>query len=176
MSFDNIAPGPLDLPLQVGKTEGFRGYAIDLIDLRPEHQHLRMSVFWALFKDLAVFDDEESAKRALDVLYSKDVRSRFHACDTEVTDITLKRSPYGQGHVTCATVFAGPDIDFGTGPKLFIENLDRSEGILNEFKDYFEDPTVKKVWHNYSFDRAVLFNHGISCAGLGGDTMHMARL
>ena len=125
---------------------------------------------------ITVVDDEESAKRALDVLYSKDVRSRFHACDTEVTDITLKRSPYGQGHVTCATVFAGPDIDFGTGPKLFIENLDRSEGILNEFKDYFEDPTVKKVWHNYSFDRAVLFNHGISCAGLGGDTMHMARL
>jgi hypothetical protein len=42
MSFDTIAPGPLDLPLQVGKIEGFRGYAIDLIDLRPEHQHLRM--------------------------------------------------------------------------------------------------------------------------------------
>jgi hypothetical protein len=71
MSFDNIAPGPLDLPLQVGKTVGFRGYAIDLIDLRPEHQHLRMSVFWALFKDLAVFDDEVGARRAAEMVGSK---------------------------------------------------------------------------------------------------------
>jgi DNA polymerase I len=32
------------------------------------------------------------------------------------------------------------------------------------------------VWHNYSFDRHVLYNHGIDVQGLGGDTMHMARL
>ena len=64
MSFDMIAPGPVELPLQVGKTEGFKGYVIDLIDLRPQHQHLRMSVFWALFRDLAVFDCVKSAERA----------------------------------------------------------------------------------------------------------------
>ena len=33
-----------------------------------------------------------------------------------------------------------------------------------------------QVWHNYSFDRAILTNHGIVCDGFGGDTMHMARL
>ena len=33
-----------------------------------------------------------------------------------------------------------------------------------------------KCWHNYSFDRHILFNHGIDVKGFGGDTMHMARL
>ena len=34
----------------------------------------------------------------------------------------------------------------------------------------------KQVWHNYGFDRHVLYSEGIDCKGLGGDTMHMARL
>lgn len=42
--------------------------------------------------------------------------------------------------------------------------------------EFLESQQVKKVWHNYSFDRHVLFNHGINVQGLGGDTMHMARL
>jgi DNA polymerase I len=114
-----------------------------------------------------------------------------------VTDIDIKRSPFYQGFVTCATIYCGPDVDFGGtpplpetsrlrevltiflasgGPKLFIENLDDAEGCLGLFKDYFEDTSIKKVWHYYSFDRAVLWNHGINVQGLGGDTMHMARL
>jgi len=32
------------------------------------------------------------------------------------------------------------------------------------------------VWHNVSFDRHVVWNHGIEVKGFGGDTMHMARL
>ena len=32
------------------------------------------------------------------------------------------------------------------------------------------------MWHNYSFDRHILENHGIHCKGFAGDTMHMARL
>lgn len=35
---------------------------------------------------------------------------------------------------------------------------------------------TKKAWHNYGFDRHVLYNHDIDCQGLVGDTMHMARL
>jgi DNA polymerase-1 len=42
--------------------------------------------------------------------------------------------------------------------------------------EFLESRAVKKVWHNYSFDRHVLYNHGINVQGLGGDTMHMARL
>jgi hypothetical protein len=35
---------------------------------------------------------------------------------------------------------------------------------------------LRQVWHNFSFDRHVLNNHGIECNGLAGDTMHMARM
>lgn len=35
---------------------------------------------------------------------------------------------------------------------------------------------VSQVYHNYGFDRHVLYNEGINAQGLGGDTMHMARL
>jgi len=48
--------------------------------------------------------------------------------------------------------------------------------VLDVFKPWLEDAGVHKVWHNYGFDRHVLYNHGIDVRGLGGDTMHMARL
>jgi DNA polymerase-1 len=48
--------------------------------------------------------------------------------------------------------------------------------VRQVFKDYLEDEGIKKVWHNYSFDRHVLGNHHVDCKGFGGDTMHMARL
>lgn len=44
------------------------------------------------------------------------------------------------------------------------------------FKEFFENDSIKKVWHNYSFDRHVLSNHGIGCKGFTADTMHLARL
>jgi DNA polymerase-1 len=53
---------------------------------------------------------------------------------------------------------------------------DESEAIFAEFKRFFEDPEISKVWHNYSFDRHVLGNMGIDCKGFQGDTMHMARM
>lgn len=54
------------------------------------------------------------------------------------------------------------------------------------FKDYLEDKRFLKVWHNYSFDRHIFYNHRIDVQGMtsmidirlgfGGDTMHLARL
>lgn len=32
------------------------------------------------------------------------------------------------------------------------------------------------MWHNYSFDRHILNNHGINVSGFAADTLHMARL
>ena len=105
----------------------------------------------------------------------------FHACDTEVMDIDLKTvGPVGNGYVTCVTIYSGPEFDYGLGDgpgsTLWIDNLDDSAGILQEFKGWFEDPKHLKVWHNYGFDRHVMWNEGIDCRGFGGDTMHMARL
>ena len=60
MSFDSIAPGPMELKLEGANHEGFLGYVVNLVKLRPEHEHLRYTVLWALFKDLSVWKDKES--------------------------------------------------------------------------------------------------------------------
>lgn len=80
--------------------------------------------------------------------------------------------------VICASIYSGPDADFGDGPGsvIWIDNMGDAEGVLQEFKEWFEDPHVAKVWHNYGFDRHVMDNEGIDCKGFYGDTMHMARL
>ena len=76
----------------------------------------------------------------------------------------------------CASCFIGPDVDFGNGPRLFIDNYVDADDVISEFKAYFEDENYLKCWHNYGYDRHILYNHGIDCKGFGGDTMQMARL
>ena len=122
----------------------------------------------------------EDARTVLKALYDADP-SILHACDTEVMEIDLKTlGPVTNGYVTCVSVYSGPDFDYGLGDGpgtvLWIDNLDDAAGLLQEFKDWFENPKFLKVWHNYGFDRHVMFNEGIDCRGFGGDTMHMARL
>ena len=118
----------------------------------------------------------EHAKRVVEIL--KSVPDRIHAWDTETIGIDAKNeSPVGKGQILCAQCFAGPDLDFGNGPRLFIDNYADASGLIEqEFKDYFEDKSILKVWHNYGYDRHILGNHGINAKGFGGDTMHMARL
>ena len=76
----------------------------------------------------------------------------------------------------CASIYCGPQYDFGNGSRIWIDNLDESRGVLQYFKDYFQDPSIKKVFHNYSFDCHELQNEGIQVRGFACDTMHMARL
>eukprot|EP00924_Labyrinthula_sp_SR-Ha-C_P009027 snap_masked-scaffold_2-processed-gene-10.27-mRNA-1 protein AED:0.04 eAED:0.04 QI:0/0/0/1/1/1/2/0/777 len=99
-------------------------------------------------------------------------------CDTEVSGIDLTREgPVGNGKVTCVSVYGGPNFDFGNGKNtLWIDTLDGETGVLEKFSEFFGSKKQTKVWHNYSFDRHSLFNHGINVEGLEGDTMHMARL
>lgn len=126
---------------------------------------------------VTIVDTPEEARRVLRILRSPGVRERYHACDTEAIKIEVKhQSPYNYGEVICASVYCGPDVDFGTGPNLWIDNMDDARGVLDLFKEYFEDEGIKKVWHNYSFDRAMMWRHGIDVKGFGGDTIHMARL
>jgi 3'-5' exonuclease len=104
-----------------------------------------------------------------------------HACDTEVMDIDLKSvGPVGNGYCTCVSIYSGPNFDYGLGhgpgSTLWIDNLDDACGMIHEFKDWFESEQYKKVWHNYGFDRHILWNEGIDLNGFWGDTMHMARL
>ena len=126
-------------------------------------------------KGTTIIRTKKEARRVIKILY--EFSDRIHAWDTETFGIDPKEeSPVVKGQVLCAQVFAGPDVDFGNGPRLFIDNYADAAGVINEFKEYFEDPKILKCWHNYGFDRHILFNHGIDVKGFGGDTMHMARL
>ena len=126
---------------------------------------------------------ETLVHEVLDVAAARDVarilhnnNGLVHACDTEVAELDLKKSPVGQGRVICVSVYSGPDIDFGSGPgrALWIDTT--VPGVLDELKSWLERADSRKVWHNYGFDRHVLGNHGVNVQGFGGDTMHMARL
>jgi hypothetical protein len=195
----------------------------------------------------------EQANSAVAALASLRGSDTVVAVDTEVMSIDVtEQSPVGNGRVTCVSVFVG-GVDFGAGPRLWIDNLGDAEGTLQLFKPFLEAQDVKKVcvsgpcganlacgggvwrrrrvlrerqllprlhicraaspctilrwcrlhsphilplgsacpmalslslslsslsqvYHNYGFDRHVLFNHGIDARGFAGDTMHMARL
>ncbi|KAJ1403090.1 ribonuclease H-like domain-containing protein, partial [Ochromonadaceae sp. CCMP2298] len=123
-------------------------------------------------------NDRASALRAIAVLRANP--QRVWACDTEVADIDVKKEgPVGNGKVICVSIYGGEGVDFsGGGGKstLWIDNDGKAAGVLDYFKEWFEDEAAHKVWHNYGFDRHVLFNEGINCMGFAGDTMHMARL
>ncbi|BDA48148.1 probable DNA polymerase I at C-terminar half [Coccomyxa sp. Obi] len=126
--------------------------------------------------------------------------SMFFACDTEVSHIDVaKESPCGHGTVICFSVYCGEDINLGesvdgqpadgiTQSQLWVDTMvddAKDKGTVNAiweaFRDFFEDESVLKVWHNYSFDRHVLANvwvggRPIEARGFHADTMHMARL
>ena len=99
-----------------------------------------------------------------------------HACDTEVADLDISKSPIGQGRVTCVSIYSGPEADYGRGKgyALWVDTTD--EAVLMALKPFLEAEDRLKVWHNYGFDRHVIWNHGVDVRGLGGDTMHLARL
>ena len=103
----------------------------------------------------------EDAQRVVEIL--KGLPDRIHAWDTETINIDAKeQSPVGNGNIICASVFVGPDIDFGSGSRLFIDNYADALGVINVFKEYLEDPKYLKCFHNYGFDRHIFQNHGIN--------------
>ena len=78
------------------------------------------------------------AKNVVEILQK--YPDRVHAWDTETFGIHPKEeSPVGNGICICASAFIGPDVDFGNGPRLFIDNFADSKDVLNVFKDYFEN-------------------------------------
>jgi hypothetical protein len=39
-----------------------------------------------------------------------------------------------------------------------VDTLGPLEPLLQIFKPYFENPKISKVWHNYGFDRHILYS------------------
>lgn len=171
-------------PLEWAKNFGRRSPEYEerlqsLIRLKPGDEGY-FDVSDITFPKATIVRTSEQARKVMEVLMNADP-SIFHACDTEVMDVALKEvGPVGNGYVTCVSIYSGPDFDYGLGDgpgtTLWIDNLDDACGVLQEFKSWFEDKRFLKVWHNYGFDRHVMWNEGIDCQGFGGDTMHMARL
>ena len=99
---------------------------------------------------------KEDARRVVKIL--EKYKNRVVAWDTETIGVDPKtESVVGKGSIICASAFWGPDVNFGNGPRLFIDNYADAEDTIMEFKDYLENPTYFKAWHNYGFDRHIFF-------------------
>ncbi|XP_010466250.1 PREDICTED: DNA polymerase I B, chloroplastic/mitochondrial isoform X3 [Camelina sativa] len=131
-----------------------------------------------IYERVFVVDDAYTAKKTVAKLMNE-YRNLVHACDTEVSRIDVKtETPVDHGEMICFSLYCGSEADFGDGKScIWVDLLGESgRDILAEFKPFFEDSSIKKVWHNYSFDHHIIRNYGIKLSGFHGDTMHMARL
>jgi DNA polymerase I len=166
-----IATSPLPAPEPTARID-------DTSELNERELHDALLLAEADIPGVTVVRDARGAARALRELTTVG-RDSFIAWDTETTGIDpTVESPYGKGHILCLSAYGGAHMDFGSGPKLFVDCVDGEGGeeLLQMFRRYFENDNLFKVWHNYSFDSHMLKNHGIKVAGFGGDTMHMSRL
>ena len=70
----------------------------------------------------------------------------------------------GNGVVTCFTVYSGPDFGaaISQGKALFVDTACHRACPLDQFRDFFASNSIKKVWHNYGFDRARRRKHAIT--------------
>ncbi|MBA0792202.1 hypothetical protein Gohar_016721 [Gossypium harknessii] len=131
-----------------------------------------------IYDQVLVVDNISVAKEVVLMLTTK-FRHLVHACDTEVSNIDVKQeTPVDHGEITCFSIYSGADADFGNGKScIWVDVLDGGgRDLLKEFVPFFEDQSIKKVWHNYSFDSHVINNYGLEVSGFHADTMHMARL
>ncbi|KAE8680208.1 DNA polymerase I B [Hibiscus syriacus] len=131
-----------------------------------------------IYEQVLVVDNITAAKEVVLMLTTK-YRHLVHACDTEVSNIDVKKeTPIDHGEITCFSIYSGEDADFGNGKScIWVDILDGGgKDLLKEFVPFFEDQSIKKVWHNYSFDSHVINNYGLELSGFHADTMHMARL
>ncbi|XP_064981508.1 DNA polymerase I A, chloroplastic-like isoform X1 [Musa acuminata AAA Group] len=130
-----------------------------------------------VYDKVIVVDNVSTARRVAQLLTTK-YKNFIHACDTEVAKIdVMSETPVGHGELISFSIYSGPLADFGNGKScIWVDVLDGGRNVLDEFVPFFEDSSIKKVWHNYSFDSHVLGNYGIKLSGFHADTMHLARL
>ncbi|GAU12408.1 hypothetical protein TSUD_253600 [Trifolium subterraneum] len=131
-----------------------------------------------IYEDILVVDNIPLAEEVVKMLTVK-YRHLIYACDTEVAKIDVKQeTPVDHGEITCFSIYGGPEADFGGGKScIWVDVLDGGgKEILEKFANFFSDPLIMKVWHNYSFDCHVIENYGFKVSGFHADTMHMARL
>lgn len=99
-------------------------------------------------------------KSAISILRNLQLVFSISICDSILFII-------GNGKLICASIYCGPNYDFGNGPRIWIDNLDSSEGTINYFKDYFENDSIKKVFYS-SFK-----NYSTFCFHRSGTIIHL---
>lgn len=74
--------------------------------------------------------------------------------------------------------YAGQDIDFGSGPHLFIRGQDgnQRDRVWDLLKAYFSDDACPKIWLDYASAQSTLSHSGIELQGFNGDLLNMAKL
>eukprot|EP00435_Cladocopium_sp_Y103_P068638 s438_g31.t3 len=147
--------------------------------LEAPPQKVKQQISQVTLPDTTIVASVEEAEKVMAKLLSLKEAGRFHAIDTEVRGWEPTLSPYLHGEVICWSIYCGDDVDFGNGPRIFIDNMDEDgklRGLVEYFKPYLEDPDIPKVFQNFSFDRAMLLKHNCDIAGFAGDTMDMAHL
>ncbi|XP_062077767.1 DNA polymerase I A, chloroplastic/mitochondrial-like isoform X1 [Humulus lupulus] len=160
-------PQQLDFPLTRGSEK--------VKPNKTQNLHERLT---SLYSKVFVVNCVPVAKKVVWMLTTW-YRHLVHVCDTEVANIDVKQeTPVDHGEIICFSIYCGPEADFGNGKScIWVDVLDGGgKEILAEFAPFFEDPSIKKVWHNYSFDHHIVENYGLKVAGFHADTMHMARL
>ncbi|KAF5205146.1 Dna polymerase i a protein [Thalictrum thalictroides] len=131
-----------------------------------------------IYDEVVVVNNISDAQKVVGLL-TTEYRDLVHACDTEVASIDVKKeTPVNHGEIICFSIYSGETADYGNGKScIWVDVLDGGgRELLMEFAPFFEDSSIKKVWHNYSFDSHVIENYGIKISGFHADTMHMARL
>lgn len=143
--------------------------------------------------DVTIVNTLSDTRRVVKMLMSEELRDRVHAIDTEVANIDFEIGHgVDHGYITCVTIYVGPDVDFGNGPRLFIDCLDvlddkahdvtdqlpsaTNQLVMEILRPYLEEFSIRKIFHNHAFDCHQFANQSITVKGFAADTMHMGQL
>uniref|UniRef100_A0A803MJ78 DNA-directed DNA polymerase family A palm domain-containing protein n=1 Tax=Chenopodium quinoa TaxID=63459 RepID=A0A803MJ78_CHEQI len=145
---------------------------LDILDGAQTDDQLKLQMrLCSIFDKVLVVDNVTVARKV--------VHKLTHEYRHHVSKIDVKQeTPVDHGEIICFSIYSGEKADYGNGKTcIWVDVLDGGgNDILAEFAPFFEDSSIKKVWHNYSFDCHVVENYGIKPSGFHADTMHMARL
>ncbi|KAG9454098.1 hypothetical protein H6P81_007002 [Aristolochia fimbriata] len=142
---------------------------------RADHHSVHLEKLVRIYDKVLIVDSVLAANRVVKKLVQ--YKHLIHACDTEVAKIDVKdETPVDHGEVICFSIYSGPNADFDGKSCIWVDVLDGGRDVLMEFRPFFEDSSIRKVWHNYSFDCHVLENYGLKVSGFHADTIHLARL
>eukprot|EP00746_Dinoflagellata_sp_MGD_P167598 gnl/MRDRNA2_/MRDRNA2_98357_c0_seq1.p1 gnl/MRDRNA2_/MRDRNA2_98357_c0~~gnl/MRDRNA2_/MRDRNA2_98357_c0_seq1.p1 ORF type:complete len:1314 (+),score=275.68 gnl/MRDRNA2_/MRDRNA2_98357_c0_seq1:3-3944(+) len=154
----SLPPEQLETSRKISEQEAARSFSLQKVVELPKLEQTR---------GVTVVSYQFSAERALEVLMAE--TGRIFA-----VTFCLARD----GSLQSFSIYGGEDIDFGSGPRLWVQLGDAgaSNSLLIAFKPFFESEAMLKIYHNFSQVRSILHMENVSHQGFAGDTMHMARL